>query len=142
MYLARKNIQTKYQYVPDVFYLVDNLTPNMIKNILTEANKIALFLDISYLSSENIVHRKNAEKEKLENLLPLITKKQVDFFRLIIRKNFNWYMILKDTSHIEDIIEICVRNIIKEDKEYFISCYVQVKHFERFKKKYKLGKLL
>lgn len=60
------------------------------------------------------------------------------FFRVILRKNQNWYLLLTDEKHIEDLIEISVRGIEIRSKEYFIQCFLRKELMGRLKTKFHL----
>jgi len=56
--------------------------------------------------------------KKIEEILSFINKKNKSYFRVILRRDYNWYPLLSDNKHIEDIIEVAMWGIEIDSKEY------------------------
>ena len=138
MYIHSKNIEASERYIPDDFFSIKAITPDIVRELFKDAQSIALLTDISYQDSKHIMARQVTQEVSLEQLLTHINESQMDFFRFAVRRQFNFFLILADHKHFEDILEVFIRNICVDDKEYFLKCYVPIKHFDNFQEKYQL----
>ena len=76
--------------------------------------------------------------KKIEDLFPFINQRNKTCFRVILRKDFNWYGWFSDDTHIEDIIEVAMWGIEIDSKEYFIQCFLKKEYMPELKKKFDL----
>lgn len=121
----------------DRFFLLKNPTVKKLHKILKWANSCALFSQVTFLDCTQSFRRLHSDK-KIEDLLPFINQKNKTCFRVILRKDFNWYGWFSDDTHIEDIIEVAMWGIEIDSKEYFIQCFLKKEYMPKLKKKFDL----
>jgi len=121
----------------DRFFLLKNPTVKKLHKILRWANSCALFSQVTFLDCTQSFRRLHSDK-KIEDLLPFINQKNKTCFRVILRKDFNWYGWFSDDTHIEDIIEVAMWGIEIDSKEYFIQCFLKKEYMPQLNKKFDL----
>jgi len=121
----------------DRFFLLKNPTVKKLHKILKWANSCALFSQVTFLDCAQSFRRLHSDK-KIEDLLPFINQKNKTCFRVILRRDFNWYGWFSDDTHIEDIIEVAMWGIEIDSKEYFIQCFLKKEYMPELKKKFDL----
>ena len=93
---------------PDVFLWLKKDTVPEIRAVFNWELKRALLSEISFLD-DNGFQRKRTTDINMDELLEHIRQETKQFFRIIVRKNFNWFLLLSSEKHIEDLIEIGIR---------------------------------
>ena len=121
----------------DRFFLLKNPTVKKLHKILRWANSCALFSQVTFLDCTQSFRRLHSDK-KIEDLLPFITQKNKTCFKVILRRDFNWYGWFSDDTHIEDIIEVAMWGIEIDSKEYFIQCFLKKEYMPQLNKKFDL----
>lgn len=121
----------------DVFMCLRHPTIAEIRSVFEWAHKHALRTDISYLDVSRTL-RRQASTKGFEKIVNHIDRKAKPYFRIIIRRDFNWFLLLTDKKHIEDLIEIAIRGIEIDSKEYFIQCFLKKELIKQLKHKFEL----
>ena len=113
----------------DQFYDLKRPTIANVQSALkwVEARAIKTFID--YLDCSKSTARQPSDMA-FDEVLKLIDEAAAQYFRVILRKNFNWFGILTNNKHLEDVIEIGLRGIMVGKKEIFVFCYLKRKLFE------------
>ncbi|RLG13074.1 MAG: hypothetical protein DRN71_05455 [Candidatus Nanohalarchaeota archaeon] len=124
----------------DDFYVLRNPRQGIVKEILAWASKNGLKTDVDMLEAYKSFRRTKADKE-FGDVLNMINKDSVEYFRIILRKQENLFGILTDKMEIKDILQIGIRGIDVGSKEYFISVYLDKEKLKILKEKYDLEKL-
>jgi DUF1365 family protein len=124
----------------DDFYYLEKPTIKKVKELLVWAKSHALRVDVDVLDCKKSFARQKSDKT-FEQILPFIGKSSIDFLRVILRRNWNTFLILSNKLKIMDIVEVCIRSIDIDDKEYFFFIYLDVDKLEELKKRYKLKKI-
>lgn len=133
----------KFEGMPlnqDIFMCLRNSTIVKICSVFEWAHKNALRTDISYLDVSESFRRQSSTKG-FEEVINHMDRKAKPYFRIIIRRNFNWFLLLTDKKHIEDLIEIAIRGIEIDSKEYFIQCFLRKELIKQLKRKFALVKI-
>ena len=123
----------------DLFYWLKNATIAKIGSLFEWAHKRAMRTDV-YFWGKNDTKKYPAE-ETFEQVIGYINRKAKPYFRVILRKNQNWFLLLSDKKHLEDLIEICIRGIDIGPKEYFVRCFMKKELLPELKKKYSLKQI-
>lgn len=123
----------------DVFYSLKNRDVKSVKSILRWANDNSLRTEITMLDIHKSLARTKSDKD-FNTILDLVNKKSIGYFRIILRKQMNLFGILTNKKVINDLLEIAIRGIDVDSKEYFIMIYMDKKHLDFLDKKYKLIK--
>ena len=97
--------------------------------------------EVSFLDGSSLGRSRTTEVS-IDELLKRIGRKSKGYFRIIFRKDFNWFMFFTDKRHIEDLIEIGKRSIDVGEREYFIHCYLDKKWLNPLMKKFPLINVL
>ena len=121
----------------DIFFLLKDSTVEKVRSFLKWANFHALLTQVTFLDCTQSLRRQLSDK-KIDDLLSFITKKNKFNLRVILRKGFNWYGWFSDDVHIEDIVEVAMRGIEIDSKEYFIQCFLKKEHMPGLKEKFDL----
>lgn len=119
----------------DIFMCLQHPTIAEIRSVFEWVHKHALRTDISYLDVSRDFRRQPSTKG-FEEIVNHINRKSKSYFRIILRKDFNWFLFLTDKKHIEDLIEIAIRGIEIDCKEYFIQCFLKKELVEQLKRKF------
>ena len=121
----------------DRFFLLKNPTIKKLHKILKWANSCALSSQVTFLDYTQSFRRLHSDK-KIEDLLPFINQKNKTCFRVILRKDFDWYGWFSEDTHIENIIEVAMWRIEIDSKEYFIQCFLKKEYMAELRKKFDL----
>ena len=103
-----------------------------------EARAIKTFID--YLDCSKSTARQPSDMA-FDEVLELIDEVATQYFRIILRKNFNWFGILSSDAYLEDVIEIGLRGIEIGKKEIFIFCYLKKDFFDEMNEKFALTQI-
>jgi len=125
-------------YERDLFFELKRLTIANVRAVLEWAHKHAMKTAIDYLDCSKSFSRQSSDMA-FHEVLELIDKKSAPYFRIILRKNFNWFGILSTDAHVEDVIEIGIRGITVGEKEIFIFSYLKKELFDDLEKQFKLS---
>lgn len=123
--------------VQDIFYDLENKTVKKVKEILKWADKNGERTDVDMLDVYKSWARTKSDKD-LETVLSLIDKKALPYFRIIVRKEMNLFGILSEEKIIKDMLEIGIRGIDVDSKEYFIFIWMEKGYLEELERKYKI----
>jgi len=130
----------KFEVTPlnqDIFMCLQHPTIAEICSVFKWAHKHVLRTDISYLDVSRDFGRQPSTKT-LEEIVNHINREAKPYFRIIIRRDFNWFLLLTDKKHTEDLIEIAIRGIEIDSKEYFIQCFLKKELLKKLKRKFML----
>ena len=108
-----------------------------MRDVLEWAHRHAMETRITYLDASESFRRQPGD-EAFEEVITYVGARAKPFFRVILRKNQNWHLLLTDEKHIEDLIEIAIRGIEIDSKEYFIQCLLRKELLGRLKTKFHL----
>jgi hypothetical protein len=127
----------KSQYPPeqDLFLWLKRPTIANVKAVLTWANERAMRTDIDCSDTAKMIRRQPSDKP-FEEVVRHINGKSKSYFRVILRKNRNWFLLLTDDLHIEDMLEIGIRGIEIDGEEYFTFSYLKKEMLSKLKKKF------
>ena len=117
----------------DNFYELRRTTVKKVKEILRWATQNGVYTEVTMLDINKSWGRIRSDKD-FEAVLEAIDKKALPYFRIIIRKNFNLFGILYDEKVIRDMLEIAIRGIDIERKEYFIIIFMEKEYLKNLKK--------
>ncbi|MCK4649544.1 hypothetical protein KAT51_08475 [bacterium] len=121
----------------DIFYRMKNGNPKEIKTILKWANKNGLKTMVTMLEAHKSWSRTKSDKD-FDTVVGLINESAAEYFVIIIRKQMNLFGILTDEKVIKDMLEIGIRGIDVDSKEYFICIYLEKDYIHRLKGRYEL----
>ena len=121
----------------DQFYDLKHSTISNVKAAIKWAKELSIKTFIDYLDCSKSTARQHSDMA-FDEILELINEAAAQYFRIILRKNFNWFGILTNNKHIEDVIEIGIRGIMVGKKEIFVFCYLKRKLFEDMEKQFEL----
>ncbi len=124
----------------DIFFRLEHPTIAEIRSILEWTNKNSLRTEVSCLEASKSFQRHVADKS-LNEILDHVSRSAKPFFRVILRKNFNWFLTLSGKRHIEDVIEVGLRGVDIGHKEYFIQCFLKKELLVDLRKKFRLIKI-
>jgi len=109
----------------------------MFRAVLGWANRHALRTDISFRDNSGFSGRKPADKT-FEEVVSHVGRRAKSYFRVILRRNQNWFLLLTDKKHIEDIVEIGIGGVEIGTNEYFIHCFLKKEFVNPLRKKFRL----
>lgn len=124
----------------DDFYILAKPTVKKAKELITWAKKNALKTEVDVLDCKKSLARQRSDKT-FEEVFNHITKESTKYLRIVLRKDWNAFLILSEEKKIMDVVEVFIRSIDIENKEYFFFIYLEVDKLKELKKKYKLKKL-
>ncbi|MBI4980565.1 hypothetical protein HZC30_03355 [Candidatus Woesearchaeota archaeon] len=122
----------------DIFYDLENKTVKKVRELLKWANENGERTDVDMLDVYKSWARTKSDKG-LEKVLGLIDRKALPYFRVIVRKEMNLFGILTEEKVIKDMLEIGIRGIDVDSKEYFIFIWMEKEYLEELKRKYKIN---
>ena len=107
----------------DVYYRLKRPGVATIRRILSwaAANGKRTFVDMR--SPRTGLSRVKADKSFSE-VLAIMDRKCVCYFRMILRRQMNTWLLLPYKNHIRDVLEIGIRGIDVGTTEYFIFIYL------------------
>ena len=124
----------------DIFWRLKNNTISNIKDILSWANKNGLRTEVTMLDVYVSAGRIKSDKDFL-TVLNLVNRSAKTYFRIILRKNMNLFLILYNRKVIRDVLEIGIRGIDVESKEYFIMIYLKKEFLKNLSRKYDIKRI-
>jgi hypothetical protein len=122
----------------DVFYSLKSPTVKRAKDILIWGNSNGLRTDVDMLKH---IRRERADRS-FEEVLSLVDKSAVGFFRVVYRPQRSMYLILSEEKDIRDSVELFIRNINIDQTEYFIFIYLSSDKLDYLKNTYELEQLV
>jgi len=130
----------KSQYPPDqdLFLWLKRPTITEVRAVLNWAHKRAMRTDIFSSDTAKDV-RKDYSDKPFEDVVRQINGKSKSYFRVILRKDRNWYLLLTDKLHIEDMLEIGIRGVEIDGEEYFIHSYLKKEMLSKLRRKFSLS---
>jgi len=123
----------------DIFFCLKNATIAKIRGLFEWGHKHAMRTDVYFWENSDL--DKRPAEETFEQVLEYINRKSKPYFRVILRKNWNWFLLLSDEKHFEDFIEICIRGIDVGPKEYFILCFLKKEWLPKLEENFSLGQI-
>jgi len=108
----------------EVFYRLKNNSLRNIKNIIRWADKNGVLTRVTMLDVAISLGRIKSDKD-FKTVLNLIDEKSRNYFVIILRKNLNLFGILYDELVRRDMLEIGIRGINIDSKEYFIMILLE-----------------
>lgn len=124
----------------DRFYDLKYPTIAVVKSALSWAKERSIKTFIDYLDCSKSTARQHSDMA-FDEVLELIDEAASQYFRIIRREKFNWFGILANDRHIEDVIEIGLRGIQIGQKEIFIFCYLKKELFDEMNEKFALTQI-
>lgn len=124
----------------DQFYDLKHFTIANVQAALRWAKERSIKTFIDYLDCSKSAARKPSDMA-FDEVLELIHEAAARYFRIILRKNFNWFGILTNNKHLEDVIEMGIRGIMVGKKEIFVFCYLKKELFEEMTGKFALTQI-
>lgn len=124
----------------DQFYDLKCPTVANVKSALTWTKERSIKIFIDYLDCSKSTARQPSDMA-FNEVLELIDEAAAQYFRIILRKNYNWFGILTSDRHIEDVMEIGLRGIQFDQKEIFIFCYLKKEILSKMSKKFELTRV-
>ena len=107
----------------DIFFCLKNSTIAKIRALFEWGHKRAMGTDVYFWEDTNM--DKRPAEETFEEVIGYINRNAKPYFRVILRKNWNWYLLLSNKKRFDDFIEICIRGIDVGSKEYFVRCFLR-----------------
>lgn len=124
----------------DVFYKLKNGSIRNIKDILIWADKNGSLTNVTMLDV-NISFRREKSDRNFNTVLSQIGKPAKIFFRIILRRKMNLFGILYNKMVIKNILEVVIRGIDIESKEYFIEIFMDKKFLEKISENYDIERI-
>jgi hypothetical protein len=124
----------------DSFYCLDRPTIAKTKEILLWAHKRAMKTEVDSSDSARMIRRTHSDKP-FEEVVRHVDRKAREYFRVILRRDRNWFMILTNDLHIEDMVEVGIRGVEIDGEEYFTFSYLKKEMLDRLKKKFPLKEI-
>ena len=121
----------------DIFYWLKRSTITEVRAVLNWARKRAMRTDV-YCSDTAKMVRKQSSDRPFEDVMRYINREARSYFRIILRKNRNWFLLLTDKLHIEDMLEIGIRGVEIDGEEYFIHSYLKKEILSKLRRKFLL----
>lgn len=113
----------------DIFYVLKKPSVVKIKKIFLWADKHGEKTCVDMLNC-NISWSRVKSDKSFSEVLKLMDKHSSVFFRVILRRQMNLFLILSYEKDIRDILEIVVCGIKEGQIEYFIRVYMSEKKLE------------
>lgn len=123
----------------DIFFCLKNSTIDKVRDLFEWGHKHAMRTDVYFWEDTNL--DKRPAKETFEEVVGYINREAKSYFRVILRKNWNWFLLLSNKKHFEDFIEICIRGIDVGSKEYFVRCFLKKELMPNLKKRFPLEQI-
>jgi len=123
----------------DIFYMLKNKNVKNVKEILKWAKENSKLVRVHMLDCNKSFARVKADKT-FNEVFNLIDEKSRDFFVIILRKDENVFGLFSDKLKIMDYLEIGIRSINVDRKEYFIFIYLDKNKLNELKKKFDIKK--
>ena len=120
----------------DIFYELNGKSLVTVKKILNWAKSNAFKTEV-HMRVMGRLAREKADKS-YDKVFRLITKEQITFFIIVLRKNLNWFPSLSKEAKKDDVLEIFIRGMDVEDKEYFLIMFLDKEKLIELKKMYQL----
>ncbi len=124
----------------DQFYDLKRPTISNVKVALKWIKERSIKTFVDYLDCSKSTARQTSDMA-FDEVLELIDEASARYFRVILRKKFNWFGILSSDAHLEDVIEIGLRGIMVGKKEIFVFCYLKKESFEEMAGKFALTQI-
>ncbi len=121
----------------DRFYYLKHNTLANIRDVILWADKNGFRTLVDMLDVRVSMGRIQSDKD-FKTVFGLINVKAKPYFRIILRKNMNLFGYLYDEAVIGDLLEIGIRGIDVDRKEYFIFIYLMPELIEELKKRHEL----
>lgn len=135
-------LREKRQYKPvannmrqDVFYKLKDDSLTNIRNIMSWADTNGVLTEVTMLDAGVSFARIESDKD-FKTVLNLIDETAKDYFVIIFRKNMNLFGILYDELVVRDMLEIGIRGVDVDSKEYFIMIYLEKGFLDELKRNY------
>ena len=123
----------------DIFFCLKNSTIAKVRDLFEWGHKHAMRTDVYFWESNNL--DKRPAEETFEEVVGYINHSAKYCFRVILRKNWNWFLLLSNKKHFDDFIEICIRGINVGSKEYFVRCFLKKELMSNLEKRFPLEQL-
>ncbi len=121
----------------DIFLKLTEPSIKAIKDILIWGKNNSLDTAVTMLDMNISIGRLPSDLD-FNSALGLLSDSAIDYFRIILRKEMNLYFVSDTLEGNDDILEIGIRNLNLNGKEYFIRLYLKKEMLEELKKKYQL----
>ena len=124
----------------DSFYDLKKPTITNVRAVLKWAHENSIKTNIDYLDCSKSFSRRPSDLD-FDEVMQLIKKPSKPFLRVILRKNFNWYSLLTEGEHVEDVLEVGFSGVKLDRNEIFVFCYLKWEFLGRMKEKFELAQL-
>lgn len=131
-------MKRQYPSEQDLFLWLKRPTIANVKAVLTWAGERAMRTDVDCSDKAKMVRRQSSDKP-FEEVVRHINGKSKSYFRVILRKNRNWFLLLTDKLHIEDMLEIGIRGVEIDGEEYFTFSYLKKEMLSKLRKNFLFG---
>jgi hypothetical protein len=121
----------------DIFYWLNRPTIANIKAVLIWANERAMRTDVDCSDRAKMIRRQHSDKP-FEEVVRHINRGSKAYFRIILRKDRNWFLLLTDKLHIEDMLEIGICGVEVDGEEYFTFSYLKKEMLRKLRRKFLL----
>lgn len=121
----------------DVFYKLKDDSLTNIRNIMSWADNNGVLTEVTMLDAGVSFARIESDKD-FKTVSNLIDETAKDYFVIIFRKNMNLFGILYDELVVRDMLEIGIRGIDVDSKEYFIMIYLEKGFLDELKRTYEI----
>lgn len=122
----------------DIFYRLKKKNVEKVKDMLKWAKNNSLKVEVTMLDIHKSWARIKSDKD-FNTVLDLVDEKAIEYFVIILRRQMNLFLILTNKKVIKDVLEIGIRGIDVDSKEYFIMIYLDKKYLAILNKKYELN---
>jgi len=119
----------------DIFYWLKRPTIAEIRAVLNWAHEWAMRTDVNCSDRAKMVRRQRCDKP-FEEVVRYVNGESKSYFRVILRKDRNWFLLLTDKLHIEDMLEIGISGVEIDGEEYFTFSYLKKEMLSKLKRKF------
>lgn len=121
----------------DIFYKLKNNSVKNVKEVLKWAKENSKLVRVHMLDCSKSYGRVKADKT-FDEVFDLIDKRSAKFFVIILRKDENVFGLFSDKLKIMDYLEIGIRSIDIDRKEYFIFNFLDKNKLEKLKERFEI----
>jgi hypothetical protein len=121
----------------DVFLWLEHPVIAEMRAVLDWAHKRALREDIRYRDIGDNGIDKYPSERKFEEIVGHFSHESKMFFRIIVRKGLNRFLVIDDKKH-ADLLDIVAHGVQVAGKEYFINCYLSSALLGQMKRRFAL----
>jgi len=117
----------------DVFYWLKRPTIAKVKAVMLWAHERAMKTEVHRSDRAKGIRRHRCDTP-LEEVVRHVNGEARSFFRVILRRDRNWFLLLTDKLHIEDMLEIGICEVEIDGEEYFTFSYLRKEMLDELKR--------